>query len=153
MSRIVSGIVLGQNNVPLENVLTMMQVNGDADAVGCDVSDAPQSTQTAKQKLKNDVKHDLGKKFTVGETLILKTKVKGLSKIIKKEFIVKKFIYTVNEQNVSILILKRVNGSDTDDMNMRFTLNVNDCKTLHVKFEHGLEVWPMCLNWVHKKDN
>lgn len=106
--------------------------------------------QTEKQKYKNEIKKEVGKKFTVGETLILKTKIKNSSKIIKKEFIVKKFIYTVNQQNVSILVLKRVSSSE--DTDTKFTLNINDCKTLHIKFEPGLEVWPMNLNWIHKKE-
>lgn len=99
--------------------------------------------------LKSEIKSKLNKKFVIGETLILRSKIKGFKKTSEKRFIVKKFIYKILDNEVKLLILKRI--TPIKDNSNIYTLNREDCKRLHIKFEPGLEVWPMELNWIKKK--
>ena len=103
--------------------------------------------ETEKQKLKKQEKKKINKKFIIGDTYILRSKrVKGCKQTVK-EFIIKKYIYTINDEPVNVVIVKQVSG----DMSNIFTLNRNDCKKLHLKFEEGLQVYPMELNWIRKQ--
>ena len=36
----------------------------------------------------------------------------------------------------------------SDNPNKIFTLSREECKILHIKYEDGLQVWPMDLNWI-----
>lgn len=103
--------------------------------------------ETEKQKLKKQEKKKINKKFIIGDTYILRSKrVKGCKQTVK-EFIIKKYIYTINDEPVNVVIVKQISG----DMSNIFTLNRNDCKKLHLKFEEGLQVYPMELNWIRKR--
>ena len=102
------------------------------------------SVELTKQKAKNNAKALVKKKFVVGKKYMLRQKsVCGSREIIKK-YICKKFIYTVKDELLNILILKQVEGPK----GTIFTLNRNDCKRYHIKYEPGLQVFSMEFNWI-----
>lgn len=94
-----------------------------------------------KTKLKRQEKKKINKKFVVNHTYHLRTKLNNEN---RKIFVLKKFIYTINDLPVNILILKQLSG----EKNKIFTLSREECKILHIKYEDGLQVWPMDLNWI-----
>lgn len=94
-----------------------------------------------KTKLKRQEKKKINKKFVVNHTYHLRTKLNNEN---RKIFVLKKFIYTINDLSVNILILKQLSG----EKNKIFTLSREECKILHIKYEDGLQVWPMDLNWI-----
>ena len=89
----------------------------------------------AKQKVK--------RKFKIGELISLKIKSVCGSKEIIKGFEVKKCVYTINGNEVNILVVKQFYGPE----DRIYTLNRHDCEKLHIKFEPGLQVYSMMLNW------
>lgn len=103
---------------------------------------------TTKQLFKQQIKKQIKKKFKIGDVYYLKTQscVGGTPSI--KEFILKKFIYTIKEEKINILILKQISGHKSNV----FSLTKADCEMLHVKYEPELQVWPMDINWIHKKN-
>ena len=102
------------------------------------------SVEVTKQKAKNNAKALVKKKFVVGKKYMLRQKsVCGSREIIKK-YVCKKFIYTVKDELLNILILKQVEGPK----GTIFTLNRNDCKRYHIKYEPGLQVFSMEFNWI-----
>lgn len=102
------------------------------------------SVELTKQKAKNNAKALVKKKFVVGKKYMLRQKsVCGSREIIKK-YVCKKFIYTVKNELLNILILKQVEGPK----GTIFTLNRNDCKRYHIKYEPGLQVFSMEFNWI-----
>ena len=54
-----------------------------------------------------------------------------------------KFVYSMNDTETNILILKQIYGPK----GTMYTLNRHDCKKLHIKYEPGLQVFSMLLNW------
>ena len=94
-----------------------------------------------KTKLKRQEKKKINKKFVVNHIYHLRTKLNNEN---RKIFVLKKFIYTINDLPVNILILKQLSG----EKNKIFTLSREECKILHIKYEDGLQVWPMDLNWI-----
>lgn len=94
-----------------------------------------------KTKLKRQEKKKINKKFVVNHTYHLRTKLNNEN---RKIFVLKKFIYTINDLPVNILILKQLSG----EKNKIFALSREECKILHIKYEDGLQVWPMNLNWI-----
>jgi hypothetical protein len=94
-----------------------------------------------KTRLKRQEKKKINKKFVVNHTYHLRTKLNNEN---RKIFVLKKFIYTINDLPVDILILKQLSG----EKNKIFTLSREECKILHIKYEDGLQVWPMDLNWI-----
>lgn len=100
--------------------------------------------EETKQEAKNNAKALVKKKFVVGKKYMLRQKsVCGSREIIKK-YVCKKFIYTVKDELLNILILKQVEGPK----GTIFTLNRNDCKRYHIKYEPGLQVFSMEFNWI-----
>ena len=94
-----------------------------------------------KTRLKRQEKKKINKKFVVNHTYHLRTKLNNEN---RKIFVLKKFIYTINDLPVNILILKQLSG----EKNKIFTLSREECKILHIKYEDCLQVWPMDLNWI-----
>lgn len=100
--------------------------------------------EVTKQEAKNNAKALVKKKFVVGKKYMLRQKsVCGSREIIKK-YVCKKFIYTVKDELLNILILKQVEGPK----GTIFTLNRNDCKRYHIRYEPGLQVFSMEFNWI-----
>lgn len=95
---------------------------------------------------KNEAKKFINKKYKIGDILVLRGKIKDGSEKNVKEFEVKKVIWSVKSQPVNVLILKQLSG-----MNTNMSLNRNDCKKYHIKYEPGLQVYSMSLNFNKKK--
>ena len=53
-------------------------------------------------------------------------------------------LITKKDELLNILILKQVEGPK----GTIFTLNRNDCKRYHIKYEPGLQVFSMEFNWI-----
>ena len=81
-----------------------------------------------------------GRKFKIGEHYFI---YPMKNKKLRREYVVKKTVYTIRDKQVNIVIMKQVSGSNTT----RFTLNKDDCLKLHLKYEEGLEVFSMELDW------
>lgn len=97
------------------------------------------------------------KKFYVGEEYQLRLNNLDGSPAMEYHFTCKKFINEIAGSEVNVLIMKRlgvyryrsnerifVDNSDS----LIYTLNKNDCKMYHIKYEPGLEVWPMSMKWI-----
>ena len=107
-------------------------------------ADKPETTPAkTKRDYKNEAKAKVKRKFKLGDLISLKIKSKGGSKEIIKGFKVMKFVYSMNDSETNILILKQIYGPK----GTMYTLNRHDCKKLHIKYEPGLQVFSMLLNW------
>lgn len=102
------------------------------------------SVEMTKQEAKNKAKADVGKKFVIGQVYMLRQKSVCGSKEIVKKYVLKKFIYTSKNEILNVLILKQIEGP----AGTIFTLNRNDCKRYHIKYEPGLQVFSMEFNWI-----
>jgi len=80
------------------------------------------------------------KKFIIGEHYVI---YPMKNKDLRREYVVKKTIYTIRDREVRILIMKQVCGSRST----KYTLNKADCLKFHIKFEEGLEVFSMDMDW------
>lgn len=65
------------------------------------------------------------------------------NKTLRREYVLRKTIYTILGCEVRIVIMKQVSG----DAYKKYTLNRSDCIKYHIKFEDGLEVFPMDMDW------
>lgn len=95
---------------------------------------------------KNKAKELIKERYKIGDILILRGKIKDGSARNVKEFEVKKVIWSVKSQPINVLILKQLSGTNTN-----MSLNRNDCKKYHIKYEPGLQVYSMSLNFNKKK--
>lgn len=95
-----------------------------------------------KQKRKNK------KRFVVGKRYILRIKPKHVSREERIVFECRKFVYTVKGEPLNIVIMKNIGGIQTK----RYSLSRLECEMLHIKYEEGLEVWPMSFNWIPEKE-
>lgn len=80
------------------------------------------------------------KKFKVGERYLI---YPMKNKQLRREYVVKKTVYAIKDREVNIVIMKQVKGPQSQ----KFTLNKEDCLKLHIKYEEGLEVFSMELDW------
>ncbi len=104
-------------------------------------------------KVRRKNKKEIGKKFVVGKKYFLKVRSVTNFNHIYKIYELKKFIYSINNRTVNVVIMKRINGEDDERFNTTFTLNSTDCAKYHVKYEPGLQVFPMELNWCLVNEN
>lgn len=95
-----------------------------------------------KAKSKNEAKNAVKVRYKVGDLLILRGKIKDGSEPVVKKFEVKKVIWSIHANPVNILILKQIEG-----INNNRSLDKNDCKKYHIKYEPGLQVYSMMLNF------
>ena len=100
-----------------------------------------------KYKAKHQAKRTMKKRFKVGKKYFLRIKPKDGSREVVRGYVCKKFIYTMNDMPMNIVIMKQFSGEETK----KFTLDRHECTKFHVKFEPGLEVWSMNLNWIPEK--
>ena len=100
-----------------------------------------------KYKAKHEAKRNMKKRFKIGKRYILRIKPKDGSREVIMGFQCKKFIYTMNDMPMNIVIMKQVYGEE----GKKYTLDRNECLKFHVKFEPGLEVWPMSMNWIPER--
>lgn len=108
----------------------------------------PQKTfELSKSDIKHKAKSLIKKKFKIGSIYMLRHKSICGSKEIIKKYVLKKFIYSSNDQILNVLIMKQIDGPK----GTIFTLNRNDCKRYHIKYEPGLQVFSMEFNWIQCK--
>lgn len=105
------------------------------------------SSYKLKNIAKNKAKRSINKRFKVGGRYFLHLKSRDGSRYILKEYICKKFIYSLNDNMMNIVIMQQVAG----EVDKKFTLNKNECKQFHIKYEPGLEVYSMDMNWISEK--
>ena len=95
-----------------------------------------------KKWSKNEAKASVKTRYKIGDQVILRGKIKDGSERIVKKFEVKKVIWSVHSNPVNILILKQIEGPNNNR-----SLDKNDCKKYHIKYEEGLQVYSMMLNF------
>ena len=100
-----------------------------------------------KYKAKHQAKRSISKRFKIGKKYFLRIKPKDGSREVVRGYVCKKFIYTMNDMPMNIVIMKQFSGEEAK----KFTLDRHECEKFHVKFEPGLEVWSMNLNWIPEK--
>lgn len=98
--------------------------------------------------VRREAKKKVGKKFIVGEKYYIKNK--NGNKVTYKIYELKKYIYSIGEISVCCLIMKQIGG---EPVTTKFTLNKFDCIKYHIKYEDGLEVFPMNLNFIKISEN
>ena len=108
-----------------------------------DKPEEPQAPVKTKRDYKHEAKAKVKRKFKLGDLISLKIKSKGGSKEVIKGFRVVKTVYSMNDTETNILILKQIYGPK----GTMYTLNRHDCKKLHIKYEPELQVFSMLLNW------
>lgn len=97
----------------------------------------------SKQEAKREAKKKVKTKFITGH--IYKLAYRTNDKYYKQRtFKLIKFIYTINNNPVHILIMKSLDNERFH----KFSLNKNECLKYHIKYQPGLEVYSMNLNWV-----
>lgn len=102
------------------------------------------SGETKKASVtRNEAKSKVKRKFRVGELISLKSKPIGNSRETIKGYKVKQCVYTINGCEVNAVVVKQIYGLQ----DKIYTLNRHDCEKLHVKFEPGLQLYSMMMNW------
>lgn len=112
-----------------------------------DTDESTLSEYESKLLVKHSVKKSINKKFRLGEIYYLKNKNKQTGMYEVREFVLKKIIYTVKDQPVEVLIMKQIDGP----VNTSFVLSKAECALFHIKYEPGLQIWSMRMNWTRKK--
>ena len=102
----------------------------------------------AKRKSKADAKTAAKVKYRVGDHVVLRGKIKDGSDRIVKKFEVKKVIWSIKQNPVNILVLKQYEGPNNNR-----SLDRDDCKKYHIKYEPGLQVYSMMLNFQKIRKN
>ena len=97
--------------------------------------------------IKRDAKASTSKRYKIGDTLLLKTGIRDGSEKVLKKFVVKKVIWKVKDNIRNILVLKQIAGPQTTI----FTLSRVDCRRYHIKYEPGLQVYSMEMNFIKSR--
>lgn len=107
----------------------------------------PQNKYSVKYVTKHRAKKKIKTKFKIGRYYFLRIKPKDGSAdvIIKYQCI--KTVYSIKDIQINVVIMKQI----TPYQGKKYTLDKHDCEKFHIKFEPGLEVWPMELNWIPEK--
>lgn len=105
-----------------------------------------------KHAAKSNAKEELPakkRKFKIGKLYTLKSKTKVTDHRVTRTYQLKQVVWTMGDVQINGLVVKQVAGPDNYATAF---LNINDCKNLHVKYEAGLQILPMSLNWQEKKN-
>lgn len=108
------------------------------------VSDKHVAKSNAKEELP-----DKKRKFKIGKLYTLKSKTKVADHRVTRTYQLKQIVWTMCDVQINGLVVKQVAGPDN---HATAFLSINDCKNLHVKYEAGLQILPMSLNWQEKKN-
>lgn len=104
---------------------------------------AYQAKYIAKHKAKNRIKT----KFKIGRYYYQRIKPKDGSPNVVIKYQCVKTIYSIKDIEVNIVIMRQLTPYD----GRKFTLDRQECQKFHIKYEPGLEVWPMEINWIPEK--
>lgn len=102
---------------------------------------ATQTKQRSEKQPVTKVKPVKTKKFKIGEHYLIHPMN---NKKVRREFVVKKTIYSIKDREVNIVIMKQISGPESTT---KFTLSKEDCLKFHLKYEDGLQVCSMELDW------
>lgn len=106
--------------------------------------DDPNKVLSKKHQLKAKLKAKYkNKKFKIGNLYSLQTKVKNGSKTNTRTYILKQIIWCIDDLPVESVVVKQISGP----IGNIITMNIHDCNRLHVKYESGLQILPMSLNF------
>lgn len=97
----------------------------------------------AKHKAKKKIKT----KFKIGRYYYQRIKPKDGSANIVIKYQCVKTIYSIKDIETNIVIMRQITPYD----GRKFTLDRQECQKFHIKYEPGLEVWPMEINWIPEK--
>lgn len=98
--------------------------------------------KTLKKDIKHKAKSFVKQKFIVGKEYYLKNK-SLLGKVTYNKFICKKYIYSINDTIVNMVIMKPIDNKVYN----AYSLTKYDCIIYHIKYEPNLYVFSMKLNW------
>lgn len=126
------------------NVIDSQVVDGVVDEVISpgmrEVIEQTEQQRSGKQPV-TTVKPVKTKKFKIGEHYLIHPMN---NKKLRREFVVKKTIYSIKDREVNIVIMKQISGPESTT---KFTLSKEDCLKFHLKYEDGLQVYSMELDW------
>ena len=117
---------------------TMARTYGEDDVISPRMREVIEQT---KQQPVTKVKPVKTKKFKIGEHYLIHPMN---NKKLRREFVVKKTIYSIKDREVNIVIMKQISGPESTT---KFTLSKEDCLKFHLKYEDGLQVCSMELDW------
>lgn len=101
-----------------------------------------------KKRSKEEAKNSVRYRYKVGDRVVLRGKIRDGSERIVKKFEVVKVIWSIRSKPVNILILRQYEGPNNNR-----SLDKNDCKKYHIKYEPGLQVYSMMLNFSKIRKN
>ena len=104
---------------------------------------AYQDKYITKHRAKNRIKT----KFKIGRYYYQRIKPKDGSPNVVIKYQCVKTIYSIKDVETNIVIMRQISPYD----GRKFTLDRQECMKFHIKFEPGLEVWPMEINWIAEK--
>lgn len=113
----------------------------------CVVLKANKNAYQAKYIAKHRAKNKVKTKFKIGRYYYQRIKPKDGSPNIVIKYQCVKTIYSIKDTETNIVIMRQISPYD----GRKFTLDRQECAKFHIKFEPGLEVWPMEINWIPEK--
>lgn len=118
------------------------------DSISDEIKTAIDKAMSLRRKKisKNEAKEAVKIRYKIGDIVVLRGKIKDGSQRLIKKFEVKKVIWSIKGKAMNILVLKQLEG-----VNNNRTLDKNDCKKYHIKYEEGLQVYSMMLNFSRLK--
>lgn len=96
----------------------------------------------SKSDAKHQAKSEIRTKFIIGHIYKL-TDTRRNKFFVPRIYKCVKFIYSIKNIPVNIVIMKAVDNF----VSQKFSLNQTECQKFHIKYEPGLEVYSMALNW------
>jgi hypothetical protein len=122
---------------------TMARSYGEDDEISPRMREVIEQTEQQRNEEQpvTKVKPVKTKKFKIGEHYLIHPMN---NKKLRREFVVKKTIYSIKDREVNIVIMKQISGPESTT---KFTLSKEDCLKFHLKYEDGLQVCSMELDW------
>ena len=108
---------------------------------------ANKNAYQAKYITKHRAKNRIKTKFKIGRYYYQRIKPKDGSPNIVIKYQCVKTIYSIKDIETNIVIMRQLTPYD----GRKFTLDRQECQKFHIKYEPGLEVWPMEINWIPEK--
>lgn len=136
----------GSENTAMPNQTSQIELIGINSQVPI-VKQTSDSSYVEKHKAKHKAKRLIKTKFIIGGIYYQRIKPRDGSQQVLTGYECKKYIYSMNDIQMNIVIMKQISGPE----GKKFTLDRHECLQFHIKWEPGLEVWPMGINWIPEK--
>lgn len=107
----------------------------------------PDNEYSVKYIARHRAKKKIKTKFKIGRYYFLRIKPKDGSANVIIKYQCVKTIYSVKDIPMNIVIMKQVSPYASK----KYTLDRHECEKFHIKFQPGLEVWPMEMNWIPER--